>query len=63
MKQIMEKRILGAMLILAIFLPLLFLGGEYFAVMIALVGMLGFRELWNVRFKKKKKEREEKIER
>ena len=56
MKEIMEKRILGAILILAIFLPLLFLGCECFAVMIALLGMLGFRELWNVRFKKKKKE-------
>ena len=52
----MKKRALGAALILIIFLPLLFLGGEYFAVLMALIGMLGFRELWNVRFKKKKKE-------
>lgn len=54
----MKQRALGAILILVIYLPLLFLGGECFAVLMAILGMLGFRELWNVRFKKRKKEQQ-----
>lgn len=54
----MRERVLGAGLIMIIFLPLLFLGGECFAFMMALVGMLGFRELWNVRFQKRKRNKQ-----
>lgn len=52
----MRERAIGAVLILAVFLPLLFLGGEWFAFAMAIFGVLGFRELWNVRFRKRKKE-------
>lgn len=50
----MKKRALGAALILLIFIPILFVGGECFAFFMAILGMIGFYELWNVKFKKRK---------
>lgn len=51
----MKQRALGAALILAIFLPLLWIGNEWFAFFITIIGILGFKELWDGRFKKKSK--------
>lgn len=49
----MKKRIFSAILIVAIFLPLLIVGGKYFAIFMTLLGIFGLYELIHVRESKK----------
>lgn len=50
----MKKRILGAALILVVFLPLILVGGEWFAFTIGIIGVLGLKELCDIRFKQRR---------
>lgn len=50
----MKKRILGAIIILAIFVPLLIKGGVYFSFLSLVLGLLGFKELYDARYEKRK---------
>ena len=50
----MKKRILGAIIILAIFIPLLVKGGIYFAGFTVILGLMGFKELYDARYKERK---------
>lgn len=50
----MKKRIIGAIIILAIFIPFLVKGDIYFTGLALILGVLGFRELFNIRYKEKK---------
>ena len=50
----MKKRILSAIVIFAIIVPLIYLGGKYFSLAITLVAMLAYKELLNLRYNKNK---------
>jgi len=50
----MKKRIIGAIIILAIFIPLLITGNIYFTGLALILGLIGFKELYDMRFKEKK---------
>ncbi len=50
----MKKRILGVIIILAIFLPIIFKGDIYFSGLCLILGLLGFKELYDVKFKERK---------
>lgn len=50
----MIKRILSAIVIFAIIIPLIYLGGRYFSLAITLVSMLAFKELLNLKYNKDK---------
>lgn len=49
----MKKRVLSAALIVLIFIPLLLLGGKYFAIFMGLLSILGLYELIHIRETKK----------
>jgi len=49
----MKKRVLSAILMVAIFIPFLLIGGMSFAIFMALIGLLGLYELLKVRESKK----------
>lgn len=49
----MKKRIIGAILILAIFIPFLIKGDIYFTGLALVLGLMGFKELYDVRYKEK----------
>lgn len=54
----MKQRVIGAAVILLIFLPFLILGGQWFQLFIAVIGGLGLKELLDIKYKKRaKKER------
>ena len=46
----MKQRILSAIVIFAIVIPLIYLGGRYFSLGICLVSMLAFKELLNLKY-------------
>ncbi len=50
-----KQRALGAAILLLVFLPLFFIGGEWFALFIALVSGLGLKELWDIKYEKRAK--------
>lgn len=50
----MKKRIIGAIIILAVFVPILIKGDIYFAGLSLILGLLGFKELYDIRYKEKK---------
>lgn len=50
----MKTRILSAILMLLLFIPLLILGGKVFAIFMSLLAVIGLYELLNVRESKKK---------
>lgn len=50
----MKKRIIGAILLLAIFIPLLVKGDVYFTGLCLVAGLMGFKELYDLRYKEKK---------
>lgn len=50
----MKTRILSAIIIMLIFIPLLLIGGKTFAIFMALLGVAGLYELINIRESKKK---------
>lgn len=50
----MKKRIIGAIIILAIFVPFLVKGDIYFTALALILGIIGFKELFNIRYKEKK---------
>ncbi len=50
----MKKRVLSAIVILAIVIPLIYLGGKYFSLGIALASMLSYKELLNLKYNKDK---------
>ena len=49
----MKKRILSAIIMTAVFIPLLLVGGKYFAIFIMLLSVLGLYELIHIRETKK----------
>ena len=49
----MKKRILSAIIMIAIFVPILVVGGKYFAVLMTALAVLGLYELLKVRETKK----------
>lgn len=49
----MKKRILSAILIIAIFVPLLIIGGKVFAIFMSLLAIMGLYELIHIRESKK----------
>ena len=49
----MKKRIISAIVIMAIFIPILVLGGKPFAIVMSLLAVLGLHELIKMREKKK----------
>lgn len=49
----MKKRIIGAIIILAIFIPFLLKGGIFFAGLSLILGLIGFKELYDIRYKEK----------
>lgn len=50
----MKSRIIGAILVVAIFLPFLIVGGIPFAVLMSILGVVGLKELLGVRESRKK---------
>lgn len=50
----MKKRIIGAIIILAIFIPFLLKGDIFFAGLSLILGLIGFKELYDIRYKDKK---------
>ncbi len=50
----MIKRIISAIVLIAIIGPLIYLGGKYFSLAITLVAMLGYKELLNLKYNKNK---------
>ncbi len=50
----MKKRILSAIVIFAIVIPLIYFGGKYFSLGIALTAMLSYKELLNLKCNKNK---------
>ncbi len=50
----MKKRVISAIVALAIIIPLIILGGIYFYLGAGLIGLIGFNELLTIREKKKK---------
>ena len=50
----MKNRVIGAILILAIFIPFLVKGDIYFTGLALVLGLLGFKELYDIRYKNKK---------
>lgn len=49
----MKKRIISAIILLAIFVPLIMLGGNYFAALMLVVGIAGLYELLNLKHEQK----------
>ena len=49
----MKNRILSAIILILICVPLLIKGGEYFAALVLVVGVLCFKELYDLRIKEK----------
>ena len=49
----MKKRIISAIVIVAIFIPLLFVGGLSFAIFMSIIGLLGLYELIHIRESRK----------
>ncbi len=47
----MKKRILGAIIILAVVLPILIKGGIFFALLSLILGLLAFKELYDIKYK------------
>lgn len=45
----MKTRIISAIVALAIFVPLIILGGKYFAVAVGVLGLLAYREILNLK--------------
>lgn len=50
----MKKRVLSAIIMILVFVPILFIGGKWFAGLCTLLAMLGFYELIHIRESKKK---------
>ena len=50
----MKTRVLSAIVILAIVVPLIYLGGKYFSLGIALAAMFAYKELLNLKYNKEK---------
>lgn len=50
----MKKRIIGAIIILAIFIPFLIKGDIFFAGLSLILGLLGFKELYDIRYSENK---------
>ncbi|MBQ4584166.1 MAG: phosphatidate cytidylyltransferase [Bacilli bacterium] len=50
----MKTRIISAIVALAIVIPLLILGGKYFALGVTIIGLIGYRELLNLKCNKNK---------
>ena len=50
----MKKRVISAVIVLAIIIPLIILGGLWFYIGIGVVGVIGFYEILMIREKKKK---------
>ena len=51
----MKKRILGAAIIVAIVLPILLKGGILFALLSLLLGLLAFKEIYDIKYKDSEK--------
>ena len=49
----MKKRVLSAIVMIAIFVPLLLIGGKVFAIFMTLLAILGLYELIHIRESKK----------
>ncbi len=49
----MKKRLLGAVILLGVLLPIVFLGGVYFSIGVSVIAILGMYELINLRKTKK----------
>lgn len=47
----MKKRIISAIIMMLLCIPLLILGGEYFTLFVAIIGVLGLKELLDLRRK------------
>lgn len=50
----MKTRIISAIVAMAIVIPLLILGGKYFALGVTIIGLIGYRELLNLKYNKNK---------
>lgn len=50
----MKKRVISALIALAIVIPLIILGGVWFYVGVGIIGVIGFYEILSIREKKKK---------
>ena len=50
----MKKRILSAIILIALFVPLLLIGGKAFAVFMSLLAIMGLYEILNIRETKKR---------
>ena len=50
----MKKRLITAIILLAIFIPLIIIGGIYFEIALALISSLAFKELLDLISKEKK---------
>ena len=50
----MKKRLLGALLIVLIFVPFLIKGGVFFTFLCLALGLLGFKELYDARYEERK---------
>ena len=50
----MKKRVLSAIVMLLVFIPLLLIGGKAFAVFMSLLAVMGLYEILNIRETKKK---------
>ncbi|MDD6223816.1 MAG: phosphatidate cytidylyltransferase [bacterium] len=50
----MKTRVIGAIIILSIFIPFIIQGGLYFTSLSLILGLVGFKELYDVRYKEKK---------
>ena len=50
----MKTRVISAIVALAIVVPLLILGGKYFALGVTIIGLIGYRELLNLKCNKSK---------
>ena len=49
----MKKRIISAIIILAIFIPFLLFGGIAFTILMSIIGLLGLHELIHIRESRK----------
>lgn len=50
----MKNRFLSSFLLLLIFIPFLIKGGSFFAALILVIGVVAFKELYNIKLRKKK---------
>ena len=50
----MKKRIIGAAILLSLFIPLVIIGEIYFALFILVLGLIGFFELYSLKYKGKR---------